>query len=76
MKASWRPFFCLWFLFRLHERFIATIFLALVPFSASLRLHGDHSSASDAFFGFTKASNYLISRYNDEKGDPSMKNDR
>ncbi|WP_256816028.1 hypothetical protein, partial [Cytobacillus sp. Bac17] len=43
---SWRPFFCLWLLFRLHESFMETIFLPLVPFSASSAIHGDH------FFGF------------------------
>ncbi|MGA5689069.1 hypothetical protein [Cytobacillus pseudoceanisediminis] len=35
MKDSWRPFFWLSFLFRLHEGFMATFFLPLVPFSAS-----------------------------------------
>ncbi|MDK7669549.1 hypothetical protein [Cytobacillus oceanisediminis] len=35
MGALWRPFFWLWCLFRLHEGFMATILLPLVPFSAS-----------------------------------------
>jgi len=75
MRASWRPFFCLSCLFRLHRRFMATIFLALVLF----RLHRRSMATILCFwclFGFTKASNYLISRYNDKKGNPSMRNDR
>ncbi|MCS0669926.1 hypothetical protein, partial [Cytobacillus firmus] len=52
IRASWRPVFWLWFLFRLHGRFMATVFLTLVPFSASLELHGDQFSGFGSFFGF------------------------
>ncbi|MFD5851601.1 hypothetical protein ACFWGC_15550 [Cytobacillus pseudoceanisediminis] len=56
MEDLWRPFFWLWLLFRLHESFMETIFLAQMPFSASSAIHGDHSSASGSFFGFMRAS--------------------
>ncbi|MBG9586215.1 hypothetical protein ABE26_03660 [Cytobacillus firmus] len=49
-------FFWIWFLFRLHEGFMATVFLPLTPFWASWGLYDDYFSASGSLFGFMKAS--------------------